>query len=294
MQKNEGLKVGISQIRSARRGYIENFWDVFISVLELDFIISNIDLMSAYDKGKRFYGSSNAFCMFRCLDAGQHVDLIERGCNCLILLSQREHDKRACSTENYIGEHLSVKYPDVEIINFFLHSDDQSLQSKEIARLCSHFTNDENKINQIIDAWPSQIVDKNQYLCHKQDRINLLIVGDMYYFLNPRMSNSLYVDFLQDKLNCNIITPTDYEERGLVNYKNAYKQAKRLVPTLQSDFEHYWKKIKRLHIIDVLLNEKEKIDGVLIVSDINANGKIDKLYYKKIMLENLKNYNKPI
>lgn len=268
MNENKKIKVGISKIRSARRGYIEDFWNVFSTVLEIDFVVSDLDIMSSYEKGKHFYGSSNAFCMFRCLDAGQHIDLIERGCNCLILLSQRETGKRACSTENYIGEHLSVKYPDIEIINFFLHSDSRLLQIEEINRLCNYFTDDKNKINKIIDAWPSKIIDGNRYLNHKKNRINLLIIGDMYYFLNPRMQNSLYVDFLQDKLNCNIITPTDYEERGLANYKNAYKQAQKLVPVLNSNFEHYWKKIKRLHIIDVLVSEKDNIDGVLIVSDI--------------------------
>lgn len=262
------LKIGISQIRSARRGYIESFWDDFSDILELDIVKSNLDLMSSYEKGKQFYGSANSYCMFRCLDAGQHVDLIEQGCNCLILLSQREHDKRACSTENYIGEHLAVKYPNVKIINFFLHSDDRALQNEEIIKLCNYFTDDRDKIDRVVNAWPSNIIDGNRYLSHKKDRLNLLIIGDMYYFLNPRMPNSVYVDFLQNKLNCNIITPTDYAERSLINYKKAYIQAQKLVPIFQSDFEHYWKKIKRIHIVDVLINEKENIDGVLIVSDI--------------------------
>ena len=269
MRKENKLKVGISQIRSARRGYIENFWDVFSSVLDIDLVKSNLDLMSSYEKGKNFYGSSNAFCFFRCLDAGQHVNLIEQGCSCLILLSQREVGKRACSTENYVAEHLSIKYPNIKIINFFLHADDRKLQVLEITQLCKYFTSDTNKIEKIIEAWPKTIVDGNRYLEHKEKRINLLILGDMYYFLNPRMEGSLYVDYLQERLNCNIITPTDYEERSFLNYKDSYQKIKKLIPAIQqSEFEHYWQKIKRIHIVDVLLTEQTKIDGVLIVSDI--------------------------
>lgn len=267
-QQGKPLKVGISMIRSARRGYIEDFWSTFFSVLEVDYEVSELDLLSAYEKGKNFYGSANAFCMFRCLDAGQHVNLIEKGCNCLILLSQRENGKRACSTENYVATHLSIKYPDVKIIDFFLHSTDKNIRNEEITKLCRYFTNDSEKINTIINAWPDDYVDRNQYLEHKNNRINLFVLGDMYYFLNPRMKGSLYVDYLQNKLNCNIITPTDYENRSISQYKKAYKIARELVPANAGDFEHYWRTVKLVHIVDVLTSERQHIDGVLVVSDI--------------------------
>lgn len=270
IEERNSMIVGISKIRSARRLYIEEFWMKIFTILGINPIISDLDLMLSYEKGKQFLSNSNGYCMFRCLDVGQHVDLIENhNCNCLVLLSVREKGKRACSVENYVAEHLAVKYPDVQIINFFLYLDDEDKRERELEKLAKYFTDDESKIEMIKRAWPKEFVDGNVYYPFSEPgKINLFILGDMYHFLNPRMKNSTYVDILYKKLNCNIITPTDLEPSGMLQYRKAYKKLKRMLPNLEGEFEHYWRDVKKIHILDCLLFRKDQIDGVLLVSDI--------------------------
>lgn len=268
--EKEKLRIGISQIRSARRPYILKFWNKVFEILEVKPIISDMDLLTSYELGKQFLSSCNGYCLFRCLDVGQHVDLVENhNCNCIILLSIREKEKRACSVENYVAEHLAIRYPNVKVINFFLYIDEKEKREKELEKLAKYFTDDVDKISRIKEAWPTSFVDENIYYKKCEDgKLNLLILGDMYYFLNPRMENSMYVDILCKKLNCNIITPTDIKSTGVKGRKDALKKLKELAPEINGNFKHYWRKIKMLHIIDCIVSQKDNIDGVLLVSDI--------------------------
>lgn len=270
MNNNEKIVVGLSPIRSARRQYLRVFWEEFFGgVLGIEPVFSESPVSEAFETGKKFLGNDNSFCFFRCLDIGQHVDLIDKGCNYLILMSLRETGKRACSTENYVGEHLAAKYPDVKILNVFLDLDDEEGRNKELRKLASYFTNDAEKMACAADKWPREYVDNNLYFSrYKKEKINLLILGDMYDFLNPHMEHSYYVDMLCNKLNCNIITPTDIPEKSLREYKKAYQKIKELLPDFQGKYTHYWKSIKRLHTVDILIGDKIPIDGVLLVSDI--------------------------
>ena len=111
----EKIRIGISEIRSARREYIREFWKVFSDVLGVEVVYSGIDLMAAYEKGKRFLNESNSYCFFRNLDIGQHIDLIEKNVDVLILLSLRETGKKVCNTECYVPEHLALAYPNMKI-----------------------------------------------------------------------------------------------------------------------------------------------------------------------------------
>lgn len=269
------MEVGISLIWSARREYIRNFWNVFGRVLGIDIIFSDLPIREAYDKGKSFLNNSNTYCFFRYLDVGQHIDLIDKGVKTIILLSVRETNKKTCNSENYVAEHLSMRFPQVKFINFVLHSDDKNLRDHEIAELVSYFSDSSEKIKIIQQAWPDSYIDCNKYLTGtslvesnkhgKLNKVNLLIVGDMYWFLNPRMENSPYVDMLSKKLNCNILTPPDIVDNSEEAYALAQKTIQENMPFKYEEFDHYW---KRIHLIRAIVSGYNKIDGVLLVSDI--------------------------
>lgn len=263
-------KVGLSRIRSARRDYIEKFWLDFFEIIERDFVFSDADFETAYSLGRKFLTSTNGYCIFRYLDVGQHVDLVEnQNCDCLILLSIREKGKRACSVENYVAEVLASKYKTVKIINFFLYLDEEKKREAELEKLAKLFTDDTEKIERIKHIWPKEYVDTNVYQSkYDPSKINLYILGDIYELINPRMMNSKYIDSLCEKFNCNILTPTDFEPSSHLGYKKAIKKLNEYKPLFSGKFEHYWRDVKRIHIVDTLLSQRNNIDGVLLVSDI--------------------------
>ena len=259
---NNVCKVGITD---ARTNPTRLYWDRFFSILDIVPQISSIDAISAIEKSKIYLESSNCYCLFRHIDLGQHIDLIEKKCNCLIIPSTRSENMLTCGSSRFMSEHLSMNFPEIDVLNFRIHMDDKGKQREEITSLAKYFTDDNNKIELLIKEWPDFFPEQNCfYLKDSKKEINILIIGRIYYFFDYRNINSPYINILHKKLNCNILTFIDIADLSIVAYKSAYKKLKEYYPYWQKNIERYW---NQNYITRALTTGKQKIDGVLFVKD---------------------------
>lgn len=260
MQKT--CKIGITD---ARTGPTKIYWDRFFSILEIEPLVSNIDTIVAIEKSKAYLESNNCYCLFRHIDLGQHISLIEQNCNCLIIPSTRTDNMLTCNSSRFMSEHLSMSFPEVDVLNFRIHMDDKEKQKNEIVNLSKYFTDDAEKIDQLVNSWPNSFPEQNCFYQNEKKReINILIIGRIYYFFDYRNINSPYINILHKKLNCNILTLTDISDLSAFAYKNAYKKLKEYFPYWHKNVERYW---NQNFVLRALMTGYQKIDGVLFVKD---------------------------
>lgn len=254
-------KIGLTE---ARIGPTKLFWDHFFSILKINPIISHLDPMVAIEKAKKFFQNNNSYCLFRQVDMGQHISLIEQGCNCLIIPSTRTENMLTCNSSRFMAEHLSLMYPDIDILNFRVHLDDKEKRRLDIINLAKYFTNDNKIIEKILDSWPDCFLEHNSFSKREEKKVNLLIIGRIYYLFDYRNISSPYINILHKKLNCNILTLLDIADLSVGSYKNAYKKVKSNYPYWSHNIERYW---NQNFIMRALMTGRKKIDGVIFVKD---------------------------
>ena len=72
---NRELTVGITD---ARTSPTFKFWETFFHILGITPVYSDIPPEEAIDKAKMRLSNSEQYCIFRKIDFGQHIDLIEK------------------------------------------------------------------------------------------------------------------------------------------------------------------------------------------------------------------------
>lgn len=258
----ESRKVGITDARTSPTML---FWEKFFEILNIEPMVSDLSSVEAINKASKYMSNNEQSCLFRKIDFGQHIDLIEKGCNCLILPSTRTKNMLTCNSSRFMAEYISRYKKDIDVLNFRIHMDDYEMQKSELVKLAEYFTNDKEKINEIVLAWPNTFDEKNKFLNNNScGKTNLLIIGRIYHYFDYRRSDSPYINILSKKLNCNILTLTDITNNSIRFYKDAYKKVIEYYPYWRDNVERYW---NLTYIFRAIMAGKNSIDGIIFVKD---------------------------
>jgi len=240
-------------------------WVKFLDILNIEYMVSDIDISVSAKQADSFFNFSTEYCFFRRSCLGQYLDLIRRGCNTILVPVKYKDDYNNCNATRFMAKELSAVFsPEVEIISAEVHTDPY-MRRKELMSVAKYLSQDSSLILKAIDEWDFTDHARVNVFANYDDKekISIMIIGKMNRIFDYTYIQSPLCRFMSDVLNVNILDPETMPYRDMAQVDRARKLI------MDSNISHgndntHWPHELILHSVVSNLN---KIDGIVFLRD---------------------------